>query len=118
MPKVRVFWWRVLRGILPVESTLLHRHIVPIATCKICLAANEDLRHALIMCEHARKFWVEAESLMDIHLPNLHPFTWSRDITCDTRFLDSDRAKIITVMWAIWNSRNNWSHDKGSFNRA
>ena len=27
VPKVRVFWWRVLRGILPVENTLKHRHI-------------------------------------------------------------------------------------------
>ena len=24
IPKVRVFWWRVLRGILPDESTLKH----------------------------------------------------------------------------------------------
>jgi hypothetical protein len=27
MPKVRDYWWRVLRGILPVEATLKHRHI-------------------------------------------------------------------------------------------
>jgi hypothetical protein len=30
-------------------------------------------------------------------------------------FLDSDRAKIITTMWAIWSSRNSWTHDRGSF---
>jgi hypothetical protein len=115
MPKVRVFWWRVLRGILPAEATLKHRHIVPIGRCKICLAADEDLMHALIKCEHARKFWVEAQSWLDFLLPRLHPLTWSRDITCDPRFSDSDRAKMITVMWAIWNSRNSWTHDKGSF---
>jgi ribonuclease HI len=115
MPKVRVFWWRVLRGILPVESTLKHRHIVQIGRCKICLAADEDLFHALITCDHARRFWDEAQSWLDFSLPRLHPHTWSRDILCDLRFSDSDRAKIITVMWAIWNSRNNWTHDKGFF---
>ena len=56
VPKVRVFWWRVLRGILPVERTLQHRHIVTTARCKVCLAADEDLMHALIHCSHAQKF--------------------------------------------------------------
>ena len=27
LPKVRVFWWRVIRGILPDAYTLKHRHI-------------------------------------------------------------------------------------------
>jgi hypothetical protein len=42
VPKVRVFWWCVLRGILPVECTLHYGHIAPLARCKVCLAANED----------------------------------------------------------------------------
>jgi hypothetical protein len=61
MPKVRVFWWRVLRGILPVEATLKHRHISQLSRCKICLAKDEDLMHALITCDHAQRFWVEAQ---------------------------------------------------------
>jgi hypothetical protein len=56
LPKVRVFWWRVLRGILPVESTLKHRHIAQLSRCKICMAMDEDLMHALISCVHARVF--------------------------------------------------------------
>ena len=36
LPKVRVFWWRVLRGILPVESTLKYWHVATSARCKIC----------------------------------------------------------------------------------
>jgi hypothetical protein len=28
-------------------------------------------------------------------------------------FTDADPVKIITVMWAIWTSRNNITHDKG-----
>jgi hypothetical protein len=30
-------------------------------------------------------------------------------------FSVSDRAKIITTMWAIWLSRNSWTHDHGSY---
>jgi ribonuclease HI len=115
LPKVRVFWWRVLRGILPTESTLKHRHIAQIGRCKICLSADEDLIHALITCDHARRFWDEAQFWLGYTLPNLHPRTWSRDILCDVRFAELDRGKIITIMWAIWNSRNSWTHDKGTF---
>jgi ribonuclease HI len=115
MPKVRVSWWRVLRGILPVETVLKHRHIAEISRCKICLAMDEDLMHALIHCEHARRFWEEAQGWLDFILPKLHPLTWARDITCDSHFSDSVRAKIITTMWAIWSSRNSWTHDRGSY---
>jgi hypothetical protein len=114
VPKVRVFWWRVLRGILPVEGALHHRHIAPLARCKVCFSANEDMRHALIACSHAQRFWREAVSWLELKLPDLHPGTWARDILCDTMFKEEDRSKIITVMWAIWTSRNNIVHDRGS----
>jgi ribonuclease HI len=111
VPKVRVFWWRVLRGILPNECTLKRRHIAEISRCNICLAGDEDLMHAMITCSHARTFWDEARRWLDIDLPRLHPSTWAKDILCDQRFTDHDRAKIITVMWSIWHSRNRWKHD-------
>ena len=114
VPKVRVFWWRVLRKILPVESTLKHRHITQLACCKVCLDADEDIYHALIKCTHAKLFWKEARGSLSVKLPELHTETWSRDILCDPRFDDVDEAKIITVMWAIWTSRNNITHDRES----
>jgi hypothetical protein len=80
------------------------------------MCADEDLLHALISC--VTRFWEEAQSWMDFTLPRLHPDTWSRDIMCDQMFSEQDRAKIITTMWAIWTSRNSWTHDRGSFNPA
>uniref|UniRef100_A0A453JMD1 RNase H type-1 domain-containing protein n=1 Tax=Aegilops tauschii subsp. strangulata TaxID=200361 RepID=A0A453JMD1_AEGTS len=46
------------------------------------------------------------------------PSTWCKDILCDFRINEGDRAKIITVMWAIWTSRNNITHDKESLKPA
>jgi hypothetical protein len=112
VPKVRVFWWRVLRGILPVEQTLQYRHIATLARCKICLSADEDMRHALLLCTHAMRFWAEARVALDVKVPNLHPSTWARDVLCDPIIPTCDRGKIITVMWAIWTSRNNITHDR------
>ena len=112
LPKIRVFWWRVTRGILPDECTLQRRHIKESSRCNVCLAMDEDLMHALIHCSHAQRFWEEAQSLFEFRLPRLHPNTWARDILCDDRFTDQVRAKIISVMWAIWHSRNRWTHDE------
>jgi hypothetical protein len=94
----------------------MHRHIVPIGRCKICLASDDDLMlHWSSVSVHV-SFGVEAQSWMDFSLPRLHGSTsWSRDITCDSRFSNSDRAKMIIVMWAIWNLRNSWMHDGRSF---
>lgn len=115
LPKVRVFWWRVMRGILPVESTLKYRHISSESKCKICLHADEDMMHALLNCTHARRFWNEAPEWLDIKRPDLHPVTWVKDILCDYLFSDSDRAKLVSIMWSIWTSRNNITHDKGDY---
>jgi hypothetical protein len=38
----------------PVESTLQHRHIAELARCKVCLAANKDMMHALVKCSPAK----------------------------------------------------------------
>ena len=73
---------------------------------------DEDLMHALVHCSHAKRFWEEARLLFDINLPRLHPNTWARDILCETRFSENDRATIITVMWAIWMSHNRRTHDQ------
>ena len=97
-----------------VKSALKHRHITTLARCKVCLAADEDMYHALIKCTHAKMFWSEARDWLNVKLPDLHTMTWPQDILCDPRFEDSEHAKIIIVMWAIWTSRNNITHEKTS----
>ena len=63
MPKIRVFWWRVIGGILPDEATLKRRHIKPLSRCNVCMAEEEDLMHARVYCAHAKQFWEEAHNL-------------------------------------------------------
>ena len=111
LPKVHVFWWRVVRGILPDESTLRHHHIKVISRCNVCNAMDEDLMHALVHCSHAKLFWEQAFAMFDLRRPHLHPDTWSRDIICDGRLSDVQSAQMISVMWSIWHSRNRVTND-------
>ncbi|KAE8821891.1 Alanyl-tRNA synthetase [Hordeum vulgare] len=118
LPRVRVFRWRVLHGILPVEESLKYHHIATVGTCKLCLHAKEDMKHASLDCTHARRFWSAALDWLDIKRPELHPLTWSQDILSNPMFSDSKRAKLVTVMWAIWTSKNNATHDKRELDPA
>ena len=42
-PKIRVFWWRVLRGILPAFGELSRRHIMDMVGCAMCGNEEESL---------------------------------------------------------------------------
>ncbi|KAI4979750.1 hypothetical protein ZWY2020_016503 [Hordeum vulgare] len=49
----------------------------------------------------------------DVKRPNLHPHTWSKDILCVPMFSLIDKARMVSIMWSIWTSRYNVTHDKG-----
>jgi hypothetical protein len=85
-------------------------------TCGVCKAKSEDMMHALIECSHAKQFWCAAKEVFFLKLPKLHPLTWTRDILCDPRNTPEERARIITVMYNIWTSRNNTTHGKSGYN--
>lgn len=72
--------------------------------------------HALVHCSHVRSFWLAAREVLDLKLSPLHPDTWSWDLVLDTFFSKTDRCKIITIMHAIWNSRNRWTHGEEGYN--
>jgi ribonuclease HI len=88
------------------------------STCGICKAESEDLMHVLIECSHAKQFWSAAKEILLLKLPKLHPLTWTKDILCDPRYTPDERAKIITVMYNIWTSRNNITHGEMGYNPA
>jgi hypothetical protein len=86
------------------------------STCGICKAKSENMFHALIECSHAQMFWAAAKEILLVKLPRLHPTTWARDILCGSLFLEKDIARIISVMYTIWTSRNKVTHGEAVFN--
>jgi hypothetical protein len=70
----------------------------------------------LVECSHAQLFWIATKEYLNIKLPRLHPNTWVEDILCSLDFEQQERAKIISIMSVIWESRNKWSHDGQDYN--
>jgi hypothetical protein len=52
--RVRVFWWRVLKGILPDYATLTRRHVRVHSTCSVCNSTSKTIYHAMMECRHAK----------------------------------------------------------------
>lgn len=66
----------------------------------------------------AKLFWREAEGFFDLKMPRLHPVTWSRNLL-DSSFISRECATIaVSVMWAIWSSRNKYTHEEVKYQPA
>jgi hypothetical protein len=64
----------------------------------------------MVQCDHALPFWEAATDFFSLKLPRLHPVTWTMNVV-DPSFLNKRDASIaISVMWAIWTSRNKYTH--------
>ena len=66
-------------------------------------------------CDHTRRFWEAAERFFDINMPRLQPGTWSRDILDHNMIKKETAAIMITVMWAVWHSRNSYTHGEQEY---
>lgn len=55
-PKVKMFTWKSLKGILPVGERLVARHINVDPRCKRC-GCLESINHLLFQCPFAREVW-------------------------------------------------------------
>jgi ribonuclease HI len=50
-----------------------------------------------------------------VKLPKLNPATWARDILDPSLIKKYDAAVVVSVMWAIWGSRNKYNHGEEKY---
>jgi hypothetical protein len=79
-PKVRIFWWRVIKGFLPRNAEMKSRHIRENGHCDACRKPEESLYHVLIACPWARRFWIVVKETLGKRMPELHPTTWATNL--------------------------------------
>jgi hypothetical protein len=94
-PKVRIFWWRVIRGFLPCNAELKRRHIRELGHCEACGNPTEDLYHVLVTCPWAQRFWSELKHTLGKKLHVLHPTTWAVDVLQESVCSQKDAAVFI-----------------------
>ena len=103
--KVKNQVWRACKNSLPTKTNLVKHQIVTSGLCEICKLYPEDTNHALYHCLKVEKFW-----------ENIIPLWNHGTIRQSTSFLDimfvicvenRDPKLVSSVVWALWNRRNN-----------
>jgi hypothetical protein len=112
-PKVRNFWWRVIKGFVPSKVVLCSRHIERIGFCEAC-GQEENVRHAIFECTCAKLFWQEIKNTTSIKVPALHPQTWAMDMVEGIKVQQAEACVILCGAWAVWTERNARTHGESS----
>jgi hypothetical protein len=112
-PKVRAFWWRVIKNFVPYRHNLQIRHMEQIGNCKICGADEETTFHALFECSWARAFWKNMQQASGVKIPQLHPRSWATDLVDGTLVSEDHTCIILCGAWAVWSERNFVWHGDG-----
>jgi hypothetical protein len=112
-PKVRNFWWRVIKGYIPCRQVLKARHIERLDRCRAC-GEVESIHHALFDCTWAKLFWQEIRVVLSVKIPSLHPATWAIDIIDSNKVVPRVAAIILCGGWAVWAERNARDHGEST----
>jgi hypothetical protein len=114
-PKVRIFWWRVIRNFLPSNAELKRRDVSHESHYAACGHQSEDLFHVIVECPWAKRLWLEVKKLTGKKLPALHPLTWATDLLQGSVCSLDDVALFICSGWSLWTSRNGREHGRSGW---
>ncbi|RYR27027.1 hypothetical protein Ahy_B02g061353 [Arachis hypogaea] len=110
--KVRIFLWKAVHRILPVNTNLHQRRITATPSCSICQKEDETIEHALLLCLWTRAVWFGSSIQIVPTAYNVRSFgEWMMDkirrIKTET---GSEQGRILCnlgcVCWCIWKARN------------
>ncbi|CAL9003043.1 unnamed protein product, partial [Prunus brigantina] len=57
LPKIKLFMWRAIHGIIPTFASLFKKKLCPSPLCPLCLVFPESVEHVIFLCPWARKVW-------------------------------------------------------------
>ena len=110
-PKVKMFTWKSLKGILPVGERLLARHINVDPKCKRC-GSSESINHLLFHCPFAREVWKLSPFVGNFEVSGL------TDLRADWDELHLKQCLPPTgiistplipwIFWSLWKARNKY----------
>lgn len=109
--KIKLFLWRSLQNILPVNVALAQKRIHVDSLCPVCGMEEETASHMLLRCHRASKVWtlspfrLRPEELLSTQFGEI----WSR-LGAISKGEDKWHALglFATICWHVWKARNDW----------
>lgn len=107
-PKIRAYFWRACRGILPHKAELYLRHNVDSTVCDRCGVEIEILMHVLLECHGVHEFC--SEEPFFLHGFDHYGTMWAL-VQLLRKSLSADWFLVsLVVCWKIWDGRNKELH--------
>ncbi|XP_024196188.1 uncharacterized protein LOC112199393 [Rosa chinensis] len=104
--KVKMFVWRLMRGILPTRTALADRRVaIHDCRCVFCGLHFETRLHLSKNCEAIRLFWHNGPlhlSAMDHPATNFSEWVWTMMDELDSE----KRCLFFMSLWTLWSERN------------
>ncbi|KAL8479509.1 hypothetical protein ACS0TY_026418 [Phlomoides rotata] len=114
IPKIRMFVWRLLHGILPTALNLTCRFIDVDPICARCGVELETAEHALRDCRWVCEVWESTEFAGCLTMDPLQVWVWG---LLGTLPLES-MSLFTTFLWMLWWGRNELIFRKKVWNMA
>ena len=113
-PKVRLFVWRLLRGILPSKGNLRKKVLLADVDCVFCHSHVANDLHLFKHCDVLESFWWASMGLKPKAHMGQNILDWFLEISFSSRGNQLDL--FCMALWVIWNTRNDIVWNEGSFN--
>ncbi|XP_015969290.1 uncharacterized protein LOC107492746 [Arachis duranensis] len=110
--KVKMFLWKAVHGILPVNANLHQHRSIPTPICSICQEQEETTEHMLLLCPWTRAVWFGSNLQIVPKASNVRTFEQWLLTTMDKIRAETgnEHEKVLCnlgcICWCIWKARN------------
>lgn len=109
--KIKIFLWKVVHNILPVQQNLFKKRITRSNVCPICQKEMESIEHAFLRCDWTRPVWFGLQLGYALNQGNTNSLNawlseWIEKISMIQELKEYSIMKLFCTLWMIWKSRN------------
>ncbi|KAK9119326.1 hypothetical protein Scep_017419 [Stephania cephalantha] len=105
-PKVKIFIWKCLHDLIPINEFRVRRKIANKSLCPMCLDDQETLIHLLFLCTHVSRFWLASPLGLDTSRIQGNTFKdiWTYIVkVIEERAVDEGLWTWFTMgLWQLW----------------
>lgn len=109
--KIKLFLWKLVHNILPVQENIFKKRITRSRDCPICKKEPETIEHTFLRCEWTRPVWFGLELGSSFTNSNVNSLLhwlidWLDGLHNCPIPKDYSVLKMCCSLWLIWKSRN------------
>lgn len=109
--KIKIFLWKLVHNILPVQENLFKKRISRSNICPICKKETESIEHTFLRCDWTRPVWFGLQmgyALNQGVITNFNSWLsdWFEEICKLQDLKEYSIVKMFCTLWMIWKARN------------